>query len=689
MILILDALNQLEDHQGALDLVWLPPVVPPRVRLIVSSLPGRPLTALRERGWPTLEVEPLEPEERERLIVAYLAQYTKQLSPDRVARIVSEPQAANPLYLRALLEELRVFGVHEELDARIDHYLAAGTPDELYARILGRYEEDYDRDRPGLVKDAMSLVWSARRGLTEAELLDLLGEGGEPVPGAIWSPLYLAVEHSLVNRAGLLGFFHDYLRRAVQDRYLPTTDRQDTLHLRLADYFEGRDLGPRQVDELPWQLSRAEEWRRLRDLLADLHFFQASWEANPNEVKTYWALIEAESPHRLVDAYGAVIAHPPKYLPFLWTLGLLLHDTGHPGPALALREHLVEHFRATGERSNLAATLGAQAWILQVRGDLDEAMAMHKEAESIYRELGDKDGLSSCLDRQGHILKLRSDLDEAMALHKEAERLCRELGNKEGLQTTLGHQGMILLWRGDLDAAMALHKEAERICRELGDKNGLSACIGNQAGILSRRGDLDGAIALEKQAEAICRELGDKNGLQWSLGRQAVILQHLSDLDGALALLEEQERLCRELGHTGGLITSLGNHAVVLQAKGDLDGAMVLHKKAERLCRELGHNGGLSSSLGGQAWILGVRGDDEGAMALLEEQERLCRELGDPNGLAMCLANQAVLLAEGLHKPQRALQLADEVGDLVSQHGLTSIAEGIRRIQERVRAVCR
>ncbi|MCX6898594.1 MAG: DUF4062 domain-containing protein [Verrucomicrobia bacterium] len=61
IILILDALNQLKDRDGAPDLVWLPPVIPANVRLILSTLPGRPLDELKKRGWPTLEVKRLDP----------------------------------------------------------------------------------------------------------------------------------------------------------------------------------------------------------------------------------------------------------------------------------------------------------------------------------------------------------------------------------------------------------------------------------------------------------------------------------------------------------------------------------------------------------------------------------------------------------------------------------------------------
>ncbi len=41
LVLVLDALNQIEDRDGAPDLVWLPPVIPSNVRLVVSTLSGR------------------------------------------------------------------------------------------------------------------------------------------------------------------------------------------------------------------------------------------------------------------------------------------------------------------------------------------------------------------------------------------------------------------------------------------------------------------------------------------------------------------------------------------------------------------------------------------------------------------------------------------------------------------------
>jgi len=644
VVVVLDALNQLEDRDGAPDLVWLPPMIPPGIRLVLSTLPGRPLDDLKRRGWPTMEVEPLDVPERERLIPEYLAQYAKALSPARMSRIAAAPQAANPLYLRTLLEELRLWGDHATLDERIERYLSAPTVKELYERVLRRYEDDYEEDRPGLVRDAMTLLWAARRGLSEAELLELLGSAGQPLPQAPWVSLRLAAEASLVDRSGLLAFGHEHLRSAVRDRYLGEESAQRAAHLRLADHFHRQELGPRKVDELPWQLARAGSWRRLHDLLADMKFFVAAWDANEFEVKACWSQVEAGSALRLVDALRPLIESRAPEPGTAWRAATLLDDTGHPEEALSLRRFLVRHHRQAGDPRNLHASLGNEAVILRARGDLDAAMALHKEEEMICRELGDRDGLRVSLGNQALILEEHGDLDGAMVLHGVAELICRELGNKPGLQTSLGNQANVHFRRGSLDRAMALLEECERICRALGNRDRLQGTLGNRANILFQRGDLDGSMELLKQQEQICRELGNKEGLQNSLSGQANVLYARDDFDGSMALLKAEERICREIGDKSGLQTSLGNQANILYARNDLDGAMALYKEKERLCRDLGNREGLARALAYQGAILGRSPVSRGeGLRLAEEAYRLALE----SGLGL-LASQIRPIVEGI-----------------------------------------
>lgn len=678
VVLVLDALNQLEDRDQAPDLVWLPPEIPANVRLVLSTLPGRPLEELSKRGWPSIEVGPLEPGERKRLIVEYLAGFTKTLSPDRVERIAAAPQAANPLFLRVLLEELRLWGDHLTLDAAIDHYLSATELDDLFGMILARYEKDYERERPSLVRDAMTLLWAARRGLTEAELLDLLGVGDEPLPAGHWSPLFLAAEQALVTRSGYVGFFHDYLRQAVQRRYLPGETEQRGVHLRLADYFADRELGTRKVDELPWQLAEAGAWDRLASLLGDLSFFGAAWDQDPFGVKAFWARIEQKSRLRLLDAYRPVIREPHRRRESVWRVGLLLMDTGHPEEAQALWDYAVEQAREVGDRSALQASLGNKALALQARGELDGALAVLEEQEDLCRASGEGTGLAMSLNNQAGILQLRGHLDRALALLKQVEGLYVELGEKGALATALNNQAGILRALGNLDQATVLHEQEERLCRELGDKAGLQASLGNQALIFQDRGRLGEAMALLKEQERLCRELGDGVGLATSLHNQAGVLRDRGDLDASLSLLKHVERLCRESSDPMTLQRSLGNQAAILRAQGDLAGAMQLWQEQEQLCRQLGDLARLQMSLGNQAGVLRARGQLDGAMRLLKEQERLCRELGDPDGLATSWVNQAAIV--GKTDPRGAAALAQEAYALALGNGLTNLSRRIEPI---------
>jgi tetratricopeptide (TPR) repeat protein len=687
VMLILDALNQLEDRDGALDLVWLPQFIPANIRIFLSTLPGRPLDNLRKREWPTLNVEPITTEERKRLISEYLARHRKSMTTAQIFWIANAAQSSSPLYLRVFLDELIIAGEFARLNAQIEDYLSSYTIPELFERVLDRYERDYDRERPGLVRDAMTAIWASRRGLTEAELLRILGDDGNPLPQAIWAPLALAAWRSLSSRSGFIGFSHDYMRQAVKNRYLATEESEHAAHLTLADYFTILEITPRKVDELPWQMAEAKAWGRLYDLLENLEFFEEAWVRNQFDVKAHWARVEASSELRMVDAFRKVVDSPNDTLDstVLTDLSILLSDTGHPQEALSLLEFLVEQSRRTGDRNRLQKCLGSQALILKMRGDLDGAMKLLKEAERICRELGDPAWLKRTLSNQAVILYSRGDLDGAMKLYKEQERICRELGDPAWLKKTLGNQAVILYSHGDLDGAMKLYKEQERICRELGDPAGLQVSLGNQAVILKARGDLDGAMELHKEKERICRELGDPAGLQVSLGNQAVILKARGALDGAMELHKEEERICRELGNPADLSQSLGNQALILHARRDLDGAMKLLEEVERINRELCDPVGLQTTLGNQAEILMDRGDLDEAMKLLKDQEQICREVGLVEGLSQSLRDQSKIMAEQ-GQTEEGLKLAKEAYRLATEHGYTPLAAEIKPILDEIRS---
>lgn len=75
-LVVLDALNQLEDRDHARLLGWLPlHSFNGPVRLVVSTLPGDTLKVVDSRAWPSLRVQGLDPDERRRMIADYLHRF--------------------------------------------------------------------------------------------------------------------------------------------------------------------------------------------------------------------------------------------------------------------------------------------------------------------------------------------------------------------------------------------------------------------------------------------------------------------------------------------------------------------------------------------------------------------------------------------------------------------------------------
>jgi tetratricopeptide (TPR) repeat protein len=727
VVLVIDALNQLEDRNGAPDLVWLPPRVPANIRLIVSTLPGRPLDAARKRAWSEMTVGPLTVAEREDLITCYLRKYRRELDAHLQLELATTEQTKNPLFLRALLEELRVHGEFGRLSALIENYLAVQTVDELYEKILAQYELDYDRDRPGLVRDAVSLIWAARRGLSKSELMDLLGAGAQRLPDTYWAPLYLAIEHSLVEKDGRITFFHDYLKKAVERRYLATMEPKRISHLQIADYFTGQPDGIRKIDELPWQLAEAAEWDRLVGLLADGTFFLSLWKEREYDVKRYWVQMEKGRKYRMVDVYRPVIEEPasaPSSL--IWAYHQLFYDTGHLNEASSLGDFLIKSLREQGNADSLAIALGNQAAILFTRGDLDGAMANYKEQEKIcsqilnflglqaslggmgiifasrgnftdairlYKEqehICEKnnyiDELQACLYNQAILQKSRGDLGEAMRLYMRQEQICRKNGIINGLQMSFGNQAAIFFNKGNLKAAMDLYDEQERICREIGNIDSLQTCLGNKSVIYFQKGNIEKSLELLEEKEKYCRELNNLWSLQACLGKRAMILDYQGDWKNAIFLLEEQEVICRKINNPDWLATCLYNQALLYYNQGNLGKAMHLLEEQEQICRQLPNLQELQWSLGLQAGIYHVQGNFDLALRLYKEQEQISRDLPFIEGLARSLSNQGIIL-EQRNQHQEAVTAAEEAYRLASLPGyeilMKEISPNLNKILKR------
>ncbi len=289
ILLVFDALNQLDTKGNSQELKWLPLQFPENINVVISTLPSVAMDSLKTRNYKTMEIKPFSENEREAFVRSYLAHFRKNLPNEAIQKIVKSDQTKNPLFLKTLLGELRILGVYEELYIRLNEYLKSTSIENLYSKMLARLEFDFQKEHSDLVKDTLSLIGCSRRGLSEPELLEILGTSESPLPRAYLSPLLLSLDDLLVSSGGLIAFAHDSLRIAVKSRYLQ--DNEIYYRERTVQYFRTKDVSDRVIDEIPWQLEKLKKWNSLHSFIRRMEVFLLFNKSNRIELLGYWRKI--------------------------------------------------------------------------------------------------------------------------------------------------------------------------------------------------------------------------------------------------------------------------------------------------------------------------------------------------------------------------------------------------------------
>ena len=297
LVVLLDALDQLSAAANARSLIWLPRDLPEGVRLVVTTRPGEPLVALRNRlpEGAVVELGRMSKEEGAEMLDALLAKASRRLTRDQRDRVLRGfAQEGSPLYLKLAFEEARLWTSTTEAPEPAADVRA--IIDALYDRVAGEHGAV-------LVERALAYMAAGRdgSGLAESELLDVLsadedvleefearGKHTPPerrLPTVIWARLYADIEPYLTTRTSentvLQSFFHRELAEVAVERFLaPAAVARNTL---LADVFR-RAADPagdgtwegtaRALAELPYHLIQAELWDDVFAVLTDFSFLE-------------------------------------------------------------------------------------------------------------------------------------------------------------------------------------------------------------------------------------------------------------------------------------------------------------------------------------------------------------------------------------------------------------------------------
>ncbi|MDD3586125.1 MAG: tetratricopeptide repeat protein, partial [Thermoguttaceae bacterium] len=283
LVLLIDGMNQIPSTGNYKLLNWIP-LLPDNVKLICSTWSDDPtMEVFKRRHFESMDVAPLTVDQRKEIIVQFLQDRERSLLPGQIDRIASCGITSSPMVLRTLLDELCVFGSHEELDARINWYLSADSEIAFFAQVLERLEQNFG-EKP--VSSFLTVLAASRYGLSNEELLAI-------VPDCTlfdWQQVAYALDSHFIVRAGLNDFAHGLIREAAMERY---KNGLESARREMINYFQKSGNLTRYCEEVPYQYNVLNDLPGLNQALLDFDVLNRMF-PNPDFTAYWYRLFKAE-----------------------------------------------------------------------------------------------------------------------------------------------------------------------------------------------------------------------------------------------------------------------------------------------------------------------------------------------------------------------------------------------------------
>ena len=597
VLIILDAVNQLGERGRLLN--WLPKKMPARIKVVITTTPGETDDRLLEREWDQIEVTPLEDERiRQSIVVRYLGEFKKGVTPDQLRKLAGGENSSSPLFLRVVAEELRLHGEHETLDKQIDRFMEMESLLELFDEVLERIERDYGESE---TRDLLAFIALSRTGLSEREILELTG-----MPRLTLSRLLFALDYHLVRNNGHLGFFHSYLSRAVDRRYLSDSHARTSRLQHLADHFrratlhateQGEPVEARDAKELLAALEELGKAESLAEELSRIDITLSLVKAGESSLLLrYWPEFkeEAKPGERYLESLKKWRAETEKReddIVARRVISVLLQSLGDWDTSIALLRGCIDDLDSTvglTVRGSIHSVLGSY---LTLRGDLDEAGEHLEKSVALLEQSGEQLHAAQSRANLGGIYSRRGEHDRALECFRSHVEECRANGAEIsiGAASSLATMGIEYTRLGKDEKALACFQEAVAIHHARGDRLGAANPTRLIANTYGRLGRLDEAEKILREAESTCRAFSDYWNLAFVLYNLGTLKEDRGELEDGLRIFRDGEQISRELGDrptlerfllvSGEMEATLGNFTKGLEAV----------RESEEISRELGN----------------------------------------------------------------------------------------------------
>jgi len=606
-LIALDGVNQFRCKDGELNRFIH--AFPVHGHVLMAMLPCEALDAATQRKWVIEKVEPLNEADRRRLADDYLERFKKKGGLGNLLdKLINHKNASNPLFLRVILDELRLDANHDTLERMLYDYLNSRDQVELFEKVIKRCERDYSKSD---VKEVLTLIYTARYGLSEREILSICHEGVAPIH---LSSLIYGMGGYLADREGLYGFMHNALSQAVEREYITDTSSHEA-QLLIRDYFKKEYYGAknekgrvtqRQLDELPWHWSMllangGESPNKLQGYLADLSVVEAFSEREQWEIEMfgYWNGAQCSVEVMLKSLVDQVAnKHIDKKSKLTFVLGQFSSFVGSYefAETLYLQALQIDRELYACEPIVLANTLNNLSIVFASRGKYEEAERSIRDALKITSEVhGCKDkSVATSLNVLGGILQAQDKLLEAKYYILKSLELRRELfkGNHPDVVTSLNNLAGVLLLMRDYKEAAKFACESLEMAREvyIGESLPEASTLTILGTILNvQREHVDAAALLSKSVEIRHDLLGSKHpDLAESLGLLGNSLEDQCNLIEAESCYRKALSIWRDRSRDKhpDMDTCLARLVRVLVSQADGASSQSKYDDAENLLRE-------------------------------------------------------------------------------------------------------
>jgi tetratricopeptide (TPR) repeat protein len=472
VVVLMDALDQMEQTNRSRYLNWLPSIWPEKARLISTAIPGTQTDSFAKRERMELfELPLLEQKTAEEIVTEICNKYHRELNPEVLDIILKKERdgvqaLSNPLWLSMAIEELNLIDSDDfayadkqyegDSESKLFQLLLdkankmpAGV-EELYQWIFERLEKIFGNP---FVKACLSFIAIGRKGWGERELEALVPELTKEKWVALnWAAMRrLLRAHLVQSDTGLWKFFHGQMARSVCKYYLADEKEKEALHLQLSNYLQNLSRDNSLRYEIMHHLLGGKNVA-----MAASYYSQKLYEKENNEAtETIGAYIitsadEQITQQRLIYVLSLldVTAIEKNYKitltsKYLFEIGTFIENkislvTEYEYWSELNKKLTVLTIESSEFLYNLVATYVKLGDLKKVLGDLESALDLYEHALNVaaviadednndvdwqrnyallYTKIGDvekqKENLKSAFDSYGNALRLRQKLQKA------------------------------------------------------------------------------------------------------------------------------------------------------------------------------------------------------------------------------------------------------------------------------------